>query len=273
MLNNNAFYLPVMIYYQERPERLNKVFCRIISVVPSQTELLFHLGLEEEVIGITKFCIHPNEWFRNKQRVGGTKNLDIQAIRKLKPDLVIANREENTREQIEEIAREFDVWVSEINNLEQSLDMIGVVGKLTGREKKSQKLIHEIKANFPEKDNLSLNPLKAAYLIWKNPYMTVGGDTFISDMMEKCGLNNIFKNSVRYPETGISELKEKGCELILLSSEPFPFNTKHVEKLKNELPEMMVILVDGEMFSWYGSRLLKAPAYFKQLVSSLHSSK
>lgn len=239
---------------------------RIISLVPSQTELLHSLGLEEEVIGITKFCVHPQQWFRHKIRIGGTKQLDIDKIKKLQPDLIIANKEENTKLQIEELAIEFPVWISDVNNLEDAITMISSIGNILDKKKESQDLVNTIQINFS-----SLTPpisgakLKTGYLIWREPYMTVGGDTFINDMLKRAGFENMFRDRTRYPEVSINELISANCQLLLLSSEPYPFKEKHIAELKTILPGTKIILADGEIFSWYGSRLLQAPAYFQKL--------
>jgi ABC-type Fe3+-hydroxamate transport system substrate-binding protein len=243
---------------------------KIISLVPSQTELLSAFNLDKEVIGITKFCVHPTEWFKNKQRIGGTKNLNLSLIKKLKPDLIIANKEENVKQQIQELATEFNVWITDVNTLEDALKMINDIGELTHKITEAKTLLTEIRNNFSGllHDNINLN-IKSCYLIWKEPYMTVGGDTFINDMMKYAGLQNIFENKKRYPEISLEELSTADCQLILLSSEPYPFKQKHLKALQEQLPGKKIILVDGEMFSWYGSRLLKAPAYFTHLIKSL----
>ena len=241
---------------------------KIISLVPSQTELLHYLGLEDEVTGITKFCIHPQQWFKNKTRVGGTKNINTSLIKKLQPDLIIANKEENVKEQIEELAKEFIVWVTDVNNLEEALQMINDIGELTYRTDKAERLIVQIKNEFSQLQTINYK-LQTAYLIWQKPYMTIGGDTFINDMLKHCGLQNIFENKNRYPEISINQLSTDTCQLILLSSEPYPFKQKHLEQLQQQLPATKIILVDGEMFSWYGSHLLKASEYFKSLLKSL----
>jgi ABC-type Fe3+-hydroxamate transport system substrate-binding protein len=245
---------------------------RIISLVPSQTELLSYFGLEKEVVGITKFCVHPKKWFTTKQRVAGTKSINIPLIKKLQPDLIIVNKEENVKEQVEELANEFNVWVTDVNNLEDALAMIQDVGELTHNVSEAETLITRIKTNFSRLHTINLPTGKAcyklqtAYLIWQKPYMTTGGDTFINDMMKRCGLQNIFENKARYPQISLDDLNIADCQLVLLSSEPYPFKQKHVDQLKQQLPGKKIILADGEMFSWYGSRLLKAPAYFKKLI-------
>lgn len=238
---------------------------RIISVVPSQTELLYDLGLDDEVVGITKFCVHPDEWFRNKTRVGGTKKLNIDKIRELQPDLIIANKEENEREQIEELAKEFPVWISDIQNIPQALQMIQVVGQLTGTEAKANELVDEIVVGFTNLQKATTSK-RVAYFIWYNPWMSIGGDTFISNMIQTIGWQNVLKEQSRYPEITLEQLKSYNPELVLLSSEPYPFKEKHIEEIKAVLPDADVRLVDGEMFSWYGSRLKKAVGYLNELI-------
>jgi ABC-type Fe3+-hydroxamate transport system substrate-binding protein len=262
---------------------------RIISLVPSQTELLYDLGLDDEVIGITKFCIHPSKWFRTKTRVGGTKTADIQKITSLKPALIIANKEENVKGQIEELQDIAPVYVSNIATLEDALQMIIDIGKLTGKQQKAEEIANAIKARFDELEisnaqhstingqrsnlNLSTNKpttLRTAYLIWKDPYMAAGGDTFINEMLKRCGLENIFESEQRYPQVEINQLSSVNCQLLLLSSEPYPFKQKNIEELQQLLPQTKIIIVDGEMFSWYGSRLLHAPDYFGRMIALNH---
>jgi len=243
---------------------------RIISLVPSQTELLFDLGLDEEVVGITKFCVHPENWFRTKARVGGTKQLHLEKIKELQPDLIIANKEENLQQQIEELEKDFPVWISNINNLDDAVEMIELIGEITNKQSKAKQIIIQINECFSQLKTQN-SKLETCYLIWQNPYMTIGGDTFINDMMSRAGFQNIFQNQKRYPEITIEQLKAANCKLLLLSSEPFPFKQKHIDELQPLLPNTKIILVDGEMFSWYGSRLLKAPAYFQQLQNQVLS--
>ena len=184
----------------------------IVSLVPSQTELLFELGLAQRVIGITKFCIHPGEWFRTKSRIGGTKQLDFEAILALNPDLIIANKEENNREDIERLSKDFPVWVSDVNDLDSALEMIRLIAELTKTD--SSKLTQEIQSGFSQL--MPIQPQKnTLYLIWKNPYMAAGNDTFINDLMQRCGFENVFSQS-RYPELTDDEIVQLNPELILL---------------------------------------------------------
>ncbi len=244
---------------------LNKIPKRIISLVPSQTEYLYSLGLEDEVIGITKFCIHPHEWFRNKKRVGGTKNLNLELITSLSPHLIIANKEENVKAQIDELKKICPVYVSDVFNLHSALQMMYDVGIITGRETKSSTIVAQINELFQHLQPIKIR--KTAYMIWRDPYMTVGGDTFISDMMQRCGFQNMFQKQNRYPEITVEQLRQMKCELLLLSSEPYPFKEEHLVEIKAQLPDTKVILADGEMFSWYGSRLLQATKYFNNLIN------
>lgn len=244
---------------------------RIISLVPSQTELLFHLGLESEVVGITKFCVHPTTWFQTKTRVGGTKKVHTAIIKELKPDLIIANKEENRKEQVEELANDFPVWVSDVYDLPTAFEMMKSLGTITRKEEKALQITETIKNSFQQLDKLKPLDLRTAYLIWREPYMTVGGDTFIHQMLGWAGLENVFKNQKRYPVVTIAELQAANCALVLLSSEPYPFSQKHIDELQPHLPNAKIILVDGEMFSWYGSRLLQASSYLATLHRQLNS--
>jgi ABC-type Fe3+-hydroxamate transport system substrate-binding protein len=246
-----------------------KKYSCIVSLVPSQTELLYYLGLNDETIGITKFCIHPSNWFQNKIRVGGTKNIHFDAIDQLSPDLIIANKEENVKEQVEALSEKYDVWVTNVNDLEDAIDMIKDIGKLTGKEQRATVLCEKIKESFRDlEEKITTKPkIKTAYFIWKNPYMVVAGNTFINDMMNYCGYENVFSDQKRYPQITLEDLIEKNCKLILLSSEPYPFKEKHKEEIEKQIPGIQIKLVDGEMFSWYGSRLLKSAAYFEKLIS------
>lgn len=238
----------------------------IVSLVPSITELLYSLQLGERVTGITKFCIHPDGWFRQKTRIGGTKTIKIPVIHQLQPDLIIANKEENVQEQVEELARYYPVWITDVNNLTDALEMIEQIGTITGTLTRANNLIDEITATFAQLQ--TTNPkLQTGYLIWRNPYMTIGHDTFIHDMLTRCGFQNIFDHTTRYPAVDTWQLSE--CDLLLLSSEPFPFQQKHIDELQYHLPNTKIMLVDGEMFSWYGSRLLHSPAYFTGLLQSI----
>ena len=247
---------------------------KIISIVPSQTELLFDLGLDDEVIGITKFCVHPKDWHESKTKVGGTKKLNFEKIKELDPDLIIGNKEENEKSQVEELMKHYPVWMSDIKTLEDALSMIDSIGKITGKEKKALKIENDIREQFSH-FKLSIKYLKTdakriTYLIWRKPYICAGANTFIDHLLHICGLENVFafQRSV-IPEITAEEIKKQNPDLIFLSSEPYPFRQKHIEEFKSICPNAKVVLVDGEMFSWYGSRLLYAPSYFERLLQNL----
>lgn len=246
------------IQVPERPQR-------IISLVPSQTELLHDLGLGDRVVGITKFCIHPESWFKTKHRVGGTKKVDLAKVRALQPDLIIGNKEENERNDIATLSNEFPVWMSDIRDLDGALDMIRRVGTLTATADKAGALAAQIAQAFaalPPREE----PRTVAYFIWREPYMVAGHGTFINDMLKRMGLVNVFdEGDARYPSITAQELAEADPEVIFLSSEPYPFKEKHIQELNMICPGTPVHIVDGELFSWYGSRLRHTPAYVNGL--------
>ena len=246
-----------------REIRLPEPPCRIVSLVPSQTELLADLGLDDEVVGLTRFCVHPADWKARKAIVGGTKTVDVARAAALQPDLVIANKEENVREQVDALSEVAPVYVTDVSTLTEALAMIRSVGALVGRSDRASELATDIGEAFR-----TLAPSRrqrAAYLIWRDPWMTVGGDTFISDMMDYAGLDNVYANTTRYPIVTMDELRTRQPDVVLLSSEPFPFRKPHVDEVHAQVPGATVELVDGEVFSWYGSRLLRAPAVLRSL--------
>ena len=251
-----------------RKIRLDSAPNRIVSLVPSQTELLFDLGLEKEVVGITKFCIRPNNWFRKKTRVGGTKNVNFEKIEKLKPNLIIANKEENTESEIKQLIKKYPVWISDIQNLEDALEMISLIGKMTNTKAKAKSIIYNIQEGF---DSLSpVHKKKTSYFIWQKPMMSINKSRFIHDMMNRCGFENIFASANDdYPEISKKQLQKANPEIILLSSEPYPFKNKHIEQFQEICPNAIIKMVDGEMFSWYGSRLQHVPNYFQNLLKSI----
>ncbi|MFN0014647.1 MAG: ABC transporter substrate-binding protein [Saprospiraceae bacterium] len=240
---------------------------RIVSLVPSKTELLHALDLEAEVVGITKFCVSPPAWFQEKKRVGGTKTVALDKVLDLNPDLIIANKEENDREQIEYLSKRIPVWVSDVRDLASALVMIHQVGAVCGRLEAAMYLSDRIRQAFADHrpDPGAPRP-RAAYFIWRKPYMVAGGDTFIHAMLEEAGFENAFATETRYPEVSREQLAEYAPDVLLLSSEPYPFAEKHVDELRALCPAAhAVAMVEGELFSWYGSRLLLTPAYFQQL--------
>jgi len=236
---------------------------RIVSLVPSQTELLFDLGLDDRVVGVTKFCVHPIHWRKSKTVIGGTKKFDLDLIDSLQPDLIIGNKEENYEEGIQALRERYPLWMSDIVTFDHALDMIRLVGQLTGQAGRAESMIHDITGNF-----MSLRPfpsIRTLYLMWRKPWMGAAGNTFIDAVMEKTGLINVLANETRYPQLSTEEIARLNPSLVLLSSEPYPFSEQHIPELRTALPDARFELVDGEYFSWYGSRLLLAPLYLNQL--------
>lgn len=234
---------------------------RIISLVPSQTELLVDLGLEERIVGVTKFCIHPKHLRKSKAIVGGTKNYRFEVIDSLKPDLIIGNKEENDREGIEKIAEKYPVWMSDIFSLEDNYQMIEQIGEITQKEERAKELVQKIRLSFetpiPKKGT-------CVYLIWNEPIMVAGQHTFINVMLEKAGFENMVVSS-RYPVLERKDLEKLNPDFLLLSSEPYPFKEKHLDFYARLMPNCQIKLVDGELFSWYGSRLIHSADYFRRL--------
>lgn len=241
---------------------------RIVSLVPSQTELLYDLGLEDKIVGITKFCVHPYHLKSVKEKVGGTKKVHIEKIRLLKPDIIICNKEENTQEIVESLREIAPVWTSDIITIQDSLNMIAEFGRIFNVRTKAQQLTDKIEYGLADfkKFMEGREIQKAAYLIWKNPYMAAGGDTFINEMLKLNNFTNIYEGKGRYPEIIIQKMRIQGDpDVVFLSSEPYPFKEEDAFEVGRFTHHAKTVFVDGEMFSWYGSRLVKAFAYFKQL--------
>jgi ABC-type Fe3+-hydroxamate transport system substrate-binding protein len=266
--------MPVFIDQMMRKVEISSSPMRIISIVPSQTELLFDLGLNDEVVGITKFCIHPKPWLKEKTIVGGTKQLNHQKIESLKPDLIIGNKEENSKNDIELLMQKYPVWMSDINTLKEALQMIESIANITQTSQKGNQLIEKINHEFELLPHANQSKKRIAYFIWNKPMMVAGKDNFINSILSSLGFENVFANqlnspqiSYRYPQITSTELAAAAPDTIYLSSEPFPFKDKHVQQFKAICPYAEIKIVDGEMFSWYGSRLSFAPTYFKTLIA------
>jgi ABC-type Fe3+-hydroxamate transport system substrate-binding protein len=242
-------------------------FKRIVSLVPSQTELLFYLGAGNYIIGVTKFCIHPNEAKELAKIIGGTKTIHFDRIEALQPDLIIANKEENTQEIIETLGSNYNLWCTDIISVEDALSAIHDLALLVSEIEKGAELVQKIKLTIPQV--IPFEKPKVAYLIWNDPIMVAAIGTFINSILEAGGFTNVFQSLVRYPEISIDELKTANPDFVFLSSEPYPFKEKHIAELQTYLPEAKIILVDGELFSWYGNRLLLTFHYIEALKQSL----
>ena len=242
---------------------------RIVSLVPSQTELLFTLGAGDSVVGLTRFCTEPPDKVAGIAKVGGTKKFDFDAIAALKPDLIIGNKEENYPEGIAQLEQDYPVWMSDISTLDESLEMVRGIGGIIGCSEQAEVFVRSVIDNFATLSGSHLSVINVAYLIWQKPFMAAGGNTFINDILARGGLHNVFAQHPRYPEVSLEQLANCGAEYILLSSEPFPFREKHIEHLQAQLPGQKFLLVDAMPFSWYGSQLLNTANYLQQLRSQL----
>jgi ABC-type Fe3+-hydroxamate transport system substrate-binding protein len=244
---------------------------RIVCLVPSITELLYSLQLEERVIGITKFCVHPVAWKKEKTIIGGTKNIQIEKIRQLQPDLIIASKEENIKEQVDALQTIAPVYTTDVVDFDSALAMIKQIGAITRTTKQAKAIEKRIVRNWEH-----LTPLtkrnNTLYLIWNKPYMTVGNDTYIHSILRKAGFSNILNDKTRYPELDEVGIKNLNPNIVLLSSEPYPFKATHIAEIKSILPKAVVKLVDGEYFSWYGARMLHAPEHIQELINEVHAN-
>ncbi len=252
----------------DRKIEVSNVPKRIVSLVPSQTELLVALGLENIIVGVTKFCVHPEKLRKEKIIVGGTKNINVNTIKELNPDIILCNKEENTKEIVETLQKEYTVHVSDIFSIEDALTMIKQYGEIFKKKSKATEIISKIKSEQKSfKSYMATVPRRnIVYFIWKDPWIAVGNTTFIDHILQLNGFKNVFGSKSRYPEVSkkeISSLAED--DLILLSSEPYPFSEKHISAIRKINKRAKIVLVDGEYFSWYGSRLIDAFSYFKTL--------
>lgn len=242
---------------------------RIISTVPSTTEFLFDLEVGKHLISKTRYCRYPEQEIMRLPNIGGTKDLYLDKIEMLAPDLILANEEENSKEQIEQLSQHFNVYVSKVRSFADALSNIKNTGKITDSEEKAQEIVDQIKEQF-QNLNPSKNKRRTLYLIWKNPYMSVNENTFINSMMNCCGFENVKANAEnRYPVISPEEITDLDPELVLLASEPFPFAEAHAKEIQKLVPNAKIKLVDGEMFAWYESHLLKAADYFEKLIEEV----
>lgn len=240
---------------------------RIISTVPSQTELLSDLGLGQEVVGVTRFCTYPKDWKKSKTIIGGTKRLDFNKIESLNPDLIIGNKEENIKPQVEEIAEILPYWISDVQCFEDNQKLIRDIGELCNKNTEAEVLCNRIENVCSTIRSVQKKPKRVAYFIWRNPFMVAGNNTYINSILEKLGFINVFSNlDKRYPIVTFEELKRVEVDEIFLSSIPFHFNELHAQEFKINFPDIKVTFVDGEVFSYFGSRIAKSEEYLMSLL-------
>jgi len=239
---------------------------RIISICPAITETLFSLGLEKEIVGRTKYCIFPKGIIEQVPIVGGTKEVNFEKVKELQPDLIFAEKEENTEEIVLKLEKIAPVFVLEVKSIQDAYKLITTLGVVTKTTETAKILLNSCQMSFQSirgKENG-----KAAYVIWRKPYMVVGGTTYINDVLHQMGFQNPFANEdSRYPVVTREQLANAQLDKLFLASEPFPFQRKHLDEFQAFLPHTEIVLVDGEMF-WYGSRMLVAGEYLAELLSN-----
>ncbi|KAB1062720.1 ABC transporter substrate-binding protein [Salibacter halophilus] len=245
----------------------------IVSTVPSQTELLFDLGLGSKVKGVTRFCVHPKNAVADIPKIGGTKNLDIEKIRDINPDLIIGNKEENIKEQVEKLKTDFPVWLSDIKSPGDALDMMTEIGEITQTKDKAVELVNKIQQLLDELAEIgSDRKRKALVFIWKDPYMVAGRDTYMHEVLKLLGYETaIHRDDERYPQVTMDQIEESEPDLLLFTSEPFPYSSRELQIFQEKIPNCKKLVVNGEYFSWYGSRMIKSFQYFKQLKRQLNT--
>ena len=238
---------------------------RIVCLVPSITELLCDLGLSDQLVGRTGFCIHPWETVKTIPKVGGTKDLKFDRIRALEPTHVIVNVDENRKEDADALA-EFipNVVVTHPLSPRDNLDLYRQMGEAFGVEAEAEKLCGEFEAAYERATAGVGEKQRVLYLIWRDPWMTISPETYISQTLSLFGWETIPRETAeRYPQVDIGT-----CEVdrVLLSSEPFHFKEHHVEEVEALVPGAKVSLIDGEMTSWYGSRAIRGLDYLARFT-------
>jgi ABC-type Fe3+-hydroxamate transport system substrate-binding protein len=243
---------------------LHNVPQRVVSLVPSQTEFLHQIGAH--VVGQTIFCIHPKDKQRQTVSIGGTKKLKMEVIFALKPDLIIGNKEENHSEDVAHLSQHFPVWVSDVHDVDSAIEMMHQIGEMLGKEQQARKITREIHRRWSRFKNITeVKPKRVLYLIWRNPYMGVGGGTFIHDLLKRSGFDNVLGHMSRYPTLTNDMITLLDVDIVMLSSEPYPFKEKHIAEMTLLTKGAKVVLVDGEMWSWYGNRMIIAADYIHQI--------
>jgi ABC-type Fe3+-hydroxamate transport system substrate-binding protein len=254
---------------------------RIVSLVPSITETLCALGLAEALVAVTVYCVEPREIVGGKTRIGGEKNPDLEKIRSLQPDLVIANVEENVREHIDHLrAWSIPVWVTYPRTVADGIQVIADLGELTGAAARAAELVGEIAPLYERvrAAGVRRSGPSVFYPIWRGPYMTINRDTYIHDMLLTCGARNVFADAPeRYPAVTLEEVATRRPEVILLPDEPFRFRRAHLADFAalRDVPAVRdgrIHLVDGKPFSWHGPRIAEALRTLPGLIEGAATS-
>ena len=248
---------------------INKIPKRIVSLCPSITETLCELGLSDKIIACTDYCIHPIDKVKNINKIGGPKNFSEEKILKLSPDIIFAVKEENDANKIINISKKITTYVFDINSIKEGIELIKALGNIFEIQNIANVFIEKILEGYKNLPKVNSN-IQSLYLVWKNPYIAVGGGSFIDSVLNKLNLRNCLRNSEKkYPKINLNNF-ENNFDLIILPSEPYRFSNKDIDELENVFPEKVIIKVDGEMFSWYGTHQLKAISYFNKFVEKLN---
>lgn len=241
---------------------------RIVSLVPSITELVCELGLADQLVGRTGFCIHPREALRRIPKVGGTKSVNLKKIRELAPTHVIVNVDENRKETADALAGFVPNLI--VTHPLAPLDNLALyrqIGGAFGKAREAEQLCARFDVAYRATAERTFSPSKVLYLIWKDPWMTVSRDTYISRTLALVGLHTVPEEAEqRYPELAAPDVP--GAERILLSTEPYRFAEKHRKELERQT-RLPVHFIDGEMTSWYGPRAIAGLGYLAEFVRTL----
>ena len=247
---------------------------RIVCLVPSITETLFAIGASHRVVGVTDYCVHPSGEVATRTKIGGTKNPKLERVLSLSPDLVIANREENRRRDVERLeAVAVPVLVTYARGVEQALQEIELLATVVAAPDRAELIVQDVKAALSEaRDRFRTPPTRVVALVWKGPYMSLNADTFAHDMLVKSGGENPFADRERrYPRVTEEEIEESRPDVILLPTEPYAFGERdRQELLRLRCPASesgRIHLVEGELLSWYGPRMGRALRTFSALMS------
>ncbi len=275
MPRKTGYLMREVLDHLGRKTQLKERVERIVSLCPSQTETLIHLGVGERLVGITRFCVAPQNIVASISKVGGTKQVDMEKIISLRPDFILAEKEENTKEMVEELEKIAPVYVTDVGDFDSSVRMIRDLGNLLDLVEPAAGLIRKINQEFAaiEKESqaqsssiVTPRSKRVLYFIWREPYMIAGAGTFIDSMIKRAGFINAGAElGDRYPEISVNEIRNMQANYLFLSSEPFPFGKKHIEEMRQITGEQNSYLVDGENFSWYGARMQEMPEYFRRL--------
>ncbi|HME68526.1 MAG TPA: helical backbone metal receptor [Myxococcota bacterium] len=239
---------------------------RIVSLVPSLTEALFVLGLGERVVGVTDWCVYPAEGVAPLPKLGGTKNPDLPAILALRPDLVIANQEENRRQDVERLrAAGIAVWVTYPRTVRDGAVLLREIALLGATEEAIRDVVEPVEAALDAALAARGGPRQRVFCpIWRDPWMSVGPDTYAHDLLSLCGGENVFggRSDRRYPRVRLAEVEAAAPDVVLLPDEPYsfgPVDAAEIARLDTPAShEGRIHLIDGTWVSWYGPRICGA---------------